>query len=464
MLDFLKQWGPFTPSLLYLWLVLAFGYAYANLFRTSPKDRVYYLTYGVFYLVFSFLGPLGIASSLLNYNPTPLYWFSYLVYFLAPAIFILSILLGRRKLSRYNRGFDVLFFRKPNNEFTAQGVSNLRQQRLADWALAGLPFLVVLFLVFFSLSFQTCWWLDTATGYSGCIRQIGEDRTAIEAVQFSPDGKMVAIGGSKALLKVVNVEDGNLIYDLKGHQNWISSIAFSPDGKLLASSSWDKTVRFWSMSDGSLIKTLSVPMDDGNATMSMVFSPDGKLLATASYKTSVKLWDVTTGTLVRELASPGVSVAFSLDGSLIAAEGHENSVLVWQVKDGVLINTLKGHTAQIKNLAFSPDGRQLISVANDLRAWDVSSGKLLRKLDYSRNGIRQTAISPDAKLLATTTSQWNESSLIKNMFLQSAVDGRELESWVDIKGFVYSMAFSSDSKVLVTGSDWELVRLWRVNS
>nr|NCR55544.1 hypothetical protein [Microcystis aeruginosa L211-07] len=71
-----------------------------------------------------------------------------------------------------------------------------------------------------------------------------------QSVNFSPDGKTLVSGSYDTTIKLWNVETGQEIRTLKGHDRSVSSVNFSPDGKTLVSGSWDKTIKLWSNETG----------------------------------------------------------------------------------------------------------------------------------------------------------------------------------------------------------------------
>jgi WD40 repeat protein len=95
-----------------------------------------------------------------------------------------------------------------------------------------------------------------------------------------------------------DVEQGQLVHILSGHENHIRSLAFSGDGSILASGSEDNTIKLWDVQQGQLLRTLSGHTDD---VTSIAFHPDGQTLASGSKDNTIKFWDVKRGELERTL-------------------------------------------------------------------------------------------------------------------------------------------------------------------
>jgi WD40 repeat protein len=94
------------------------------------------------------------------------------------------------------------------------------------------------------------------------IRRFPEQEKPVEALAFSPDGKLVAFESQQGMdpfapgiIKLWDVTTGRELLRLAGHQNRVSSLVFSPNGKWLASGSWDHTVKLWNVTSGEQIRS-----------------------------------------------------------------------------------------------------------------------------------------------------------------------------------------------------------------
>jgi WD40 repeat protein len=141
-------------------------------------------------------------------------------------------------------------------------------------------------------------------------------------------------------------------------------------------------------------EALDSMIDESPGAHSVVFSADGRWLLTDGRK-GKDIWDVGSGGKIRspadrrqnrfdpmnlvgdmEFGIGGMGAAFSPDGRL-AARGHGEVIMVWDVATGQDRMELVGHTASVRSVQFSPDGRSLISGGSDgvVRIWDVQAGK-----------------------------------------------------------------------------------------
>jgi WD40 repeat protein len=228
---------------------------------------------------------------------------------------------------------------------------------------------------------------------------------------------------------------------------WYGSIycvAYSPRGETLAAATEDHVIKLWNLSTGQ-VQTLA---GNRNSVRSLAFSPDGKLLASGSLDTSVLLWDVSTGDMLAVIPSHvGACLAFSPDGKTLAIADQWNAVVIlWDTTSRQKIATLKGHASAVTAVAFSPDGRKLLSGSSDqsVKLWDVASKGELRSFSVSR-AVTSVAFSPNGQLIAAGAD-------LGGVTLWDEANGRQVQVLQGEKERIASIAFSPDGALLATGS------------
>ncbi len=211
------------------------------------------------------------------------------------------------------------------------------------------------------------------------------DEVRISSVAFSPDGNMLATGGSDNQVCLLEIRAGELyligerLAEFSEHTENVSSVAFSLDGKVLASGSQDKTIQLWDINKRTHLKTLA---GHGEGVTAVVYSPDGSTLASGSEDGTLRLWNAQTHNLLLppiEDAGQVTSLAYSPDGNILASGSEENNAVhIWDAQTGQCLQTFTGHTQRVNAVVFSPDGKTLASVSSDgtILLWDLSTSVL----------------------------------------------------------------------------------------
>jgi hypothetical protein len=142
-----------------------------------------------------------------------------------------------------------------------------------------------------------------------------------------------------------------------------------------------------------------------------------------------------------------ISVAYSPDGKRIVTGSADKTAKVWDAATGRELLTLKGHADAVYSVIFSPDGKRIVTGSEDHTAkiWDAASGRELLTLKGHSGFVNSVAYSPDGKRIVTG-SQDNTAKVWDTTTFQ------ELLTLNGHDNAVTSVAFSADGKRLVTGS------------
>jgi WD40 repeat protein len=149
------------------------------------------------------------------------------------------------------------------------------------------------------------------------------------------------------------------------------------------------------------------------------------------------------------------SVAWSPDGRRIVSGSWDGTVRVWNAESGAELSVLRVHNHWVISVQFSPDGRRIVSGSLDktVRVWDTESGAELFVLPGHDGEVRSVAYSPDGCRIVSSTSG-------NCVCVWDAESGRELVEFRGDERDVASVAYSPDGRKIVTGSCDRTVREW----
>ncbi|MDE0636019.1 MAG: WD40 repeat domain-containing protein [Candidatus Poribacteria bacterium] len=303
----------------------------------------------------------------------------------------------------------------------------------------------------------------------GAIARLGKG--AINKVAYAPDGTRLAVGSSIGVW-IYDVETSTALdlFPMSG----VSCLAFSPDGKTLVSGSNRHNLVLWDMATGEPLRTFNNVY--GSDVFSVAFSPDGKTLVSGHDNGFICLWETATGkasnyffniwgeegtVLVPKHIDAIRGLAYSPDGKILVSicDGDSDAVHLWEATTGKYIQLLysvEGEMDSVESIAFSPDGRTLAigSGTGGIDLWNMTETEALPQyLDgYHRWEVLSLAFSQDGALLASC----GRDSTVRLWDMET---NKHLRTFIGHKDDVFSVAFSPDGKTLASSSK-EAVRLW----
>jgi WD40 repeat protein len=189
---------------------------------------------------------------------------------------------------------------------------------------------------------------------------------------FSPDGRLLVISSTDGKARIWRVSDGRSLHVLTGHEGPVVEAAFSPDGRYVATVGEDSTARIWDARTGESLA--GGPLAGGGTLTSLAFNPSGTFLATAATNGRVRIWRVPSGELAQDLY-PHVSVisdiAFSHDGRWLVTAGPTKAAVL-RTSTGQPLLLLRGHKQPFTSVTFSPHGMRILTGGEDgsVRTYD----------------------------------------------------------------------------------------------
>jgi WD40 repeat protein len=147
-------------------------------------------------------------------------------------------------------------------------------------------------------------------------------------LQFSPDGRLMALASYDGSVRVREFETGTILVELPAHPDIVYSATFSPDGKLLVTACRDHTVRVW---DWRASRLVCPPFEHAKEALSAIFTPDGRWVLSASVDGTARVWDWQTGKPITpslKIQGEPLSLAMTPSGKHVVVGGGQPSLAV----------------------------------------------------------------------------------------------------------------------------------------
>ncbi|WP_433230604.1 protein kinase domain-containing protein [Micromonospora sp. CA-248260] len=226
------------------------------------------------------------------------------------------------------------------------------------------------------------------------------DHGVVRAVALDGAGRYAIVGDAEGNLCLWSLYRFHLSRTMVAHQGPVGAVRLSDDGRYAASAgAEDRTCRLWRTGTGSPV--LTVPVGFGRTTLR--FTPDGRQLLVNSAR-ELTAWDVHTGRQRYVLPSRGDAVAVSRDGRVGLVPAYDGSygrvVSVWEPATGRVLCEL---ASEADVFDVSPDGRHAVTADADrtLRIWDVRTGRRVHTCDGHPEPVTSVAFTADGRSLVS---------------------------------------------------------------
>jgi WD40 repeat protein len=273
------------------------------------------------------------------------------------------------------------------------------------------------------------WDVGTATAHGEPLEATGP----VLALAFSPDSKLLVTGSLDSSAQMWEVAGGGRHGPVLKHRGRVKTVAFSPDGSTLATGGAIEgvnadtgghaitggEVRLWRSATG---RDLGTPLVHPAVVWAVAFSPGGRLLLTGCEDANARFFLVATGApLGKPLGHGGTvgSVAFSRDGTLAltssAGGDAEQHARLWQLPAEKNLPQPLMQRGQITAMSFSPDGRTLLTGADDpaVRLWDVQAGTVTTLPAPGTKVVVVAVFAPDGRSFLTGHVQPDGQSVLR---------------------------------------------------
>jgi len=235
----------------------------------------------------------------------------------------------------------------------------------------------------------------------------------ISSLSYSATGQTLAAACADGVVHLWNTTLAKPVQraKLEGHAGAVTGVMYAHDNKLIVTGSADWTVRTWDIT-GPAPKERFVPASHISHVYSSALSPDCHTLASGSLDRVLRLWDLNrtepkTRTLIKGESIPIHLVAFSPDGTRLACSGTSTTIRQYDPASGKQLRPCTGMPHYPASLAYSPDGKALLShYDKDMFLYEAATGDLTRQLSGHTAIIYSVAFSPNGKQILSSSGNY----------------------------------------------------------
>ncbi len=263
------------------------------------------------------------------------------------------------------------------------------------------------------------------------------------------DAGTVISGSFDTTVIVWSLERASALSVRQFHSGSVNAGAALPDGRF-ASAGEDGRIAIWSR---TLDKPVSVLEGHTAPVVALAVSPDGMHIASASWDGTARVWPTDGGTpRVLSGHQGNVNGVAFLGGGAIATAGYDATLRIWPDAGAPVV---KSFPAPLNTLATLPDGHLVLGAGDGRVRIATADGEVTGDVQITETPVTALAVSPDGKRIAAAGIRGAIAVVAaKNLQVERTLVGPGLPVW--------SLAFTTDSRELLTGGSDRVIRRWAV--